>query len=193
MKVYACIMLLSLVLTACGVSRQEQNIREHSVPNGPAAHPVEDVARLPQEANATEQADHLAKIARRVNGVANANCVVLGNTAIVGIDVDGKLERADVGTIKYSVAEAIHKDPDGLNSLVTADADITQRLSEMAADIRAGHPIQGFGLELADIMGRLIPQMSTDTQISENEPQMNKGKPTTNTGQPYTNKNEKAQ
>lgn len=117
MKVYACIMLLSLVLTACGVSRQEQNIREHSVPNGPAAHPVEDVARLPQEANATEQADHLAKIARRVNGVANANCVVLGNTAIVGIDVDGKLERADVGTIKYSVAEAIHKDPDGLNSL----------------------------------------------------------------------------
>lgn len=105
---------------------------------------------------------HLEQLARGVSGVENAHCVIIGNTAIVGIDVDGTLERSRVGTIKYSVAEAFRKDPYGVDAFVTADIDITNRLGEIGADIRNGRPLAGFAEELADIMGRLVPQVPRD-------------------------------
>ncbi|RIX59356.1 YhcN/YlaJ family sporulation lipoprotein [Paenibacillus nanensis] len=105
---------------------------------------------------------HLEQLARGVSGVENAHCVIVGNTAIVGIDVDGNLERSRVGTIKYSVAEAFRKDPYGVDAFVTADIDITNRLAEIGADIRNGRPLAGFAEELADIMGRLVPQVPRD-------------------------------
>lgn len=107
-------------------------------------------------------AARLEQLAMSVEGVNNAHCVVVGQTAVVGIDVDPALERSRVGTIKYSVAEALRKDYDGMNALVTADIDIAQRLGEMGEDIRNGRPIAGFVEEMADIIGRIIPQVPRD-------------------------------
>ncbi|MDP4096956.1 YhcN/YlaJ family sporulation lipoprotein [Paenibacillus sp. P96] len=163
-----------LLLTGCGVSGDRNG--RNTTTGQPTAQQTADktVRKLSGEqkaaapqTNAVVQADHLANLAQRVQGVKNANCVVLGNTAIVGINVDGKLDRSRVGTIKYSVAEALDKDPHGLKTFVTADADINNRLAEMTHDIRNGHPVQGFGNELADIMGRIIPQMSTGKQAPQ--------------------------
>lgn len=105
---------------------------------------------------------HLEELARGIDGVQGAHCVVVGNTAIVGIDVDGALERSRVGTIKYSVSEAFQNDPYGIDALVTADIDIAARLQDIGNDIRDGRPIRGFAEELADIMGRIIPQLPRD-------------------------------
>lgn len=115
---------------------------------------------------------HLEQLARSVDGVKNAHCVVIGNTAVVGIDVEGDLERSRVGTIKYSVAEAFRHDSYGIDALVTADIDITNRLNEIGEDIRNGRPIAGFAEEMADIMGRLIPQFPRDV-IPPDSPQGN--------------------
>ncbi|BBI34697.1 YhcN/YlaJ family sporulation lipoprotein [Cohnella abietis] len=109
--------------------------------------------------NPKKVAAHLEMLARGVNGVKDANCVIFGKYAIVGIDVDEKMERSRVGTIKYSVAEAFRKDPYGIDAVVTADIDLSQRLREMRADIRHGRPLAGFAEELADIVGRVIPQI----------------------------------
>ena len=79
--------------------------------------------------------------------------------SIVGIDVDERMERAEVGTVKYAVAEAFRKDPYGVDALVTADMDLRQRLREIRADIQGGRPIAGFAEEMADIVGRLVPQI----------------------------------
>lgn len=103
-----------------------------------------------------------------MEGVEDANCVILGNTAVVGIDVDGELERARVGTIKYAVAEALRKDPEGIDSIVTADADVTERIKEIGEHIRQGHPISGFASELADMVGRIIPQLPKDVKVRQN-------------------------
>ncbi|WEK53005.1 MAG: YhcN/YlaJ family sporulation lipoprotein [Candidatus Cohnella colombiensis] len=102
---------------------------------------------------------HLEQLALGVPGVKGANCVVFGKYAIVGIDVDEKMERSEVGTLKYSVAEAFLKDPYGVDAIVTADIDLAQRLREIKVDINNGHALTGFANELADIMGRIIPQM----------------------------------
>ncbi|WP_458123441.1 YhcN/YlaJ family sporulation lipoprotein [Paenibacillus sp. Z3-2] len=112
--------------------------------------------------------NHLKALAKQVEGVEDANCVILGNTAVVGIDVDGELERARVGTIKYSVAEALRKDPEGVDSIVTADADVTERIKEIGEHIRQGHPISGFASELADMVGRIIPQLPKDVKVRQN-------------------------
>jgi len=106
-----------------------------------------------------DKAAHLEALAKGVEGVQGANCVVFGKYAIVGIDVDSRMERTQVGTIKYSVAEAFRKDPYGIDALVTADVDMGQRLREIRADVMNGKPISGFADEMADIVGRLIPQI----------------------------------
>ncbi|WP_239617389.1 YhcN/YlaJ family sporulation lipoprotein [Cohnella mopanensis] len=109
--------------------------------------------------NPKKVAAHLESLARGVQGVKSANCVVFGKYAIVGINVDEKMERSRVGTIKYAVAEAFRKDPYGIDAVVTADIDLAQRVREIRADVNNGRPISGFAEELADIVGRIIPQI----------------------------------
>jgi len=106
-----------------------------------------------------EVAAHLEQLAKGVRGVRGANCVVFGNYAVVGIDVDPTMGRTQVGAVKYAVAEAFRKDPYGVDALVTADVDLAQRLREIRADVRQGRPVAGFAEEMADIVGRLVPQM----------------------------------
>lgn len=108
-----------------------------------------------------ERLEHLAE---QFPQVKSAHCVLVGQTAIVGLDVDGALERAKVDTIKYTVAEAIQNDPYGAKAWVTADMDLNQRLKEIAEQVRQGHPVAGFAGELADMIGRMMPQSPMDTK-----------------------------
>lgn len=114
----------------------------------------------------TQQADHLAKLATKVPNVLSATAVVAGPYTVVGIDVDKDLDRSRVGTIKYSVVEALRKDPYGKQAVVVADADVTERLRGMASKIRQGHPIQGVVDELSAIVGRYMPEIP----IQEKQP-----------------------
>ncbi|MBW8348676.1 YhcN/YlaJ family sporulation lipoprotein [Bacillus sp. IITD106] len=104
-----------------------------------------------------QRANHLANLAAGVPNVNGATAVVLGNIAIVGIDVDADVDRSKVGTIKYSVAEGLKHDPQGAGAVVVADPDINARLKEIRRDMAAGKPIQGIMNELSDIVGRIIP------------------------------------
>lgn len=116
-------------------------------------------------------AARLEKLASGIPGVRSARCVILGNTAIIGIDVEEKLERSRVGTLKYSVAEALRKDPYGVDAFVTADMDLSARIREIRGDIDKGRPVAGFAEELADIIGRIVPQMPRDLEPERHEKQ----------------------
>ncbi|MDD9270005.1 YhcN/YlaJ family sporulation lipoprotein [Paenibacillus sp. GCM10023248] len=107
-------------------------------------------------------AEHLESLATSIPQVESAHCVVFGNTAVVGINLRKDMDRAKVGTIKYSVAEALKKDPYGVNAIVTADLDLDQRLRNIRDNMRAGRPITGFAEQMADIMGRAMPQLPRD-------------------------------
>jgi YhcN/YlaJ family sporulation lipoprotein len=129
-----------------------------AAPATPVPGGTDGTGRLPIR-NPQAVARHLEMLARGVRGVNDATCVVFGNYAIVGIDVDAKMDRSRVGTTKYAVAEALRKDPYGVDALVTADMDLSQRLKEIRADVQRGRPIAGFAEELGDIVGRVMPQM----------------------------------
>ncbi|MDR4886643.1 YhcN/YlaJ family sporulation lipoprotein [Fredinandcohnia sp. QZ13] len=115
-----------------------------------------------------EIASHLVELASSVPKVNDATAVVLGKFAVVGIDVDSKLERSRVQTIKYSVAESLQHDPYGANAIVIADADTYERLKQMRKQIEDGRPITGILDELAQIVGRLVPDVPSDLIDNQN-------------------------
>jgi YhcN/YlaJ family sporulation lipoprotein len=158
MKAYgvALLLLLTLAMGSAGCGQKQSapfpsnNRVKTQALNGTATQNID---------NPNKVAAHLEMLARGIAGVKGANCVVFGNYAIVGIDVDEKMERSQVGTLKYAVAEAFRKDPYGINAVVTADVDLAQRLREIRVDVQNGRPLAGFTEELADIVGRLVPQI----------------------------------
>ncbi|THE11145.1 YhcN/YlaJ family sporulation lipoprotein [Bacillus timonensis] len=115
-----------------------------------------------------EIASHLVELASSVPKVNDATAVVLGKFAVVGIDVDSKLERSRVQTIKYSVAESLQHDPYGANAIVIADADTFERLKQMKKQIEDGRPVTGILDELAQIVGRLVPDVPSDIIDNQN-------------------------
>ncbi|HEY9578115.1 MAG TPA: YhcN/YlaJ family sporulation lipoprotein [Pseudobacillus sp.] len=106
-----------------------------------------------------EASRRLAATARTMPGVNDATAVAWGRYAIIGIDVDAHLDRSEVGSIKYTVAEGLENQPHGAQSIVVADPDLYARLKEIGQDIENGQPLQGFANELADIVGRAMPEV----------------------------------
>ncbi|MFS0558598.1 YhcN/YlaJ family sporulation lipoprotein [Brevibacillus sp. 179-C9.3 HS] len=162
----------SLLLTACmSGNNPPANQAEQQPKHATHTQRVQQTAPEPaynQSSQAT--ADRLVQLATRVKRVQNATAMVMGKYAVVGITVDPNLDRPEVGVIKYTVAEALKADPQGANAVVTADPAIVQRLREMGEDIRRGHPVSGISEELADIVGRIMPQLPRSVQPREETP-----------------------
>lgn len=148
---------LVLVLAACNNSNNAQNNEKQSLVNVKNSY-IEDVDRKTGQ----EVSQRLVELATSIPNVHDATAIVIGRYAIVGIDVNSKIERSQVGSIKYSVAESLKEDPYGARAIVVADADTNQRLKEIAEDIEKGRPIQGIMEELADVAGRLMPEIPGD-------------------------------
>lgn len=115
-------------------------------------------------------ANHLAKVAKKVPGVNDALSLVVGPYAIVGIDVEDQLDSSRVGTIKYSVTEALRMDPYGKTAVVVADPDITERVRAMAEKIGEGHPTQAIFDEIASIVARTMPILPKKDHPIESDP-----------------------
>lgn len=123
------------------------------------------------EKDSQDIARHLVEIASAVPDVNDATAIVAGNYAVVGIDVNSELDRSRVGTVKYTVTEALKNDPYGANSVVTADADLVERIREMGKKINQGQPIAGIMNELAAIVNRIMPEAPADLfETTEDEP-----------------------
>jgi YhcN/YlaJ family sporulation lipoprotein len=181
------IVLSTLLVTACNAADQDQTQPFDQTASFDQANPhtqiypdeqyqtdnrilyTQDYAGIREEngnqnQEAQEAADRLVKLATGVEEVNDATAVVIGRWAIVGVDVNAQLDRSKVGSIKYSVAEALKDDPKGAYAIVTADLDTNYRLRQMAKEIREGKPVAGVMDELAAIVGRLMPQIPRNVQ-----------------------------
>lgn len=118
-------------------------------------------------------ANRLVRIALQFPQVKGASAISLGRYTVVGIEVDPKLDRGQVGTLKSSVAEALQEDPQGSNALVTADPDLTQRIRELSEDMANGRPGAGLAEEVAEIAARIAPHPSKEVKRRENNPSPN--------------------
>jgi YhcN/YlaJ family sporulation lipoprotein len=167
------LLLLSILLLAsCSNnwnSAENENRANQNTPLKQVNNSNPNYPRQWDRENDQKRADHLAKLAISVPNVENAQAVVLGPYAVVGIDVNPNIDRSQVDTIKYSVAESLKHDPYGSQAVVVADPDMNARLKEIRMDIQNGQPIQGILNELSDIVGRVMPE--TPNQMEEqNDP-----------------------
>lgn len=163
--------------------REGDHLREEAAPRRPQRQAAEDplveerTRELPRDRwpttneEAQEVAERLSSLATRIDDVNHATAVVVGRWAVVAIDVDAELDRNRVGSIKYTVAEALKEDPLGAYSIVTADPDVTHRIAEMNEEIRDGRPLIGVMDELADIVGRIMPQVPREVPEPEGHPE----------------------
>jgi YhcN/YlaJ family sporulation lipoprotein len=158
MKKFLLITAISLLLTGCSTADKKENANNGNQLVNVKNSYINHVDRK----SGQEISKRLVGLATSIPNVSDATAVVLGKYAIVGIDVNAKIDRSQVGSIKYSVAESLRKDPYGAKAIVVADADTNQRLREIQADIKKGRPIQGIMEELADVAGRLIPEVPGD-------------------------------
>lgn len=153
--------MLAVILLAAGCGRSDDQADE--------ARGAEQQAQSQQGArnlgigNGDTQT-RLEELAKSIPEVKDAKCVILGKTAIVGVTVDPALDRSRVNVIKFSVAEAFRKDPEGINAFVTADMGLGERIRHVREDIRNGKPFAGFAEELGDIIGRVAPQLPRDIE-----------------------------
>lgn len=154
-----CLAAVTILMTGCNADNQaNDNQNGGQQPINVKNSTVENVDRDTGQM----VSQHLVDLASSIPNVNDATAVVLGRYAIVGIDVKDEIERSQVGSIKYSVAESLKKDPHGARAIVVADPDITARLKEIREDIDNGAPVQGIINELADISGRLMPEIPAD-------------------------------
>ncbi|UII57268.1 YhcN/YlaJ family sporulation lipoprotein [Cytobacillus spongiae] len=157
MKKWIPFLLAIVTITGCNGNEQGTDENKQNLINVKNT-AIESVDRQ----SGQEISKHLVDLATSIPSVRDATAVVLGRYAIVGIDVDKDIERSQVGSIKYSVAESLKNDPHGARAIVVADPDINARLKELTADIQNGEPVQGIVNELADISGRLMPEVPAD-------------------------------
>jgi YhcN/YlaJ family sporulation lipoprotein len=169
MRIFVYCILLLFVLVGCNQSPK----------NGASPSPTNDANRQVQVRQTAPQkkeiidsqavSERLEQIATSIPQVESAKCVVFGNTAVVGINLPSEMDRAKVGTIKLSVAEALKKDPYGVDAVVTADVDVAARISKIRDSLREGRPVRGFAEEMAEIIGRIIPQLPRDVNPAPSE------------------------
>lgn len=171
LKFFSVITLILFISTGCQ-NNQPQGNPSSSPSDANRKQQVQKISvddQTKQRENfSSETANRLVQLALKDPNVHDATAVVIGKYAVVGIDVPKDLDASRVGTIKYSVAQTLKSDPQGANALVTADPDLFQRLRDMAASIREGHPVAGIADQLADIVNRIIPQVPK--QVEERKP-----------------------
>jgi YhcN/YlaJ family sporulation lipoprotein len=160
LKIVCMIFLLLSVTIGCSQTPQNGVASSPGTNSGVKVQQVAPPKPVIHDARAV--ADRLERLASSIPMVQSAQCVVFGNTAVVGINVLPELDRSRVGTVKYAVAEALHKDPYGVHAIVTADMDLGQRLRDIRDSVRSGSPITGFADQMADIIGRIMPQLPRD-------------------------------
>ncbi|WP_226534603.1 YhcN/YlaJ family sporulation lipoprotein [Fictibacillus halophilus] len=173
MKTLRIAAVLSAIFVLFGCMNENDDNAQQADKNTPRLTKVNQTAesKKPNQPKGSQEISrHLVGLATGIPGVEDATAVVLGPYAVVGIDVDRKLDNSRVGSIKYSVAEALKNDPNGKNAVVTADPDVVERLRQMGRQIRQGHPIGGIANELAGIVGRLMPQVPHSLQTEKPSP-----------------------
>ncbi|WP_173916598.1 YhcN/YlaJ family sporulation lipoprotein [Halobacillus sp. Marseille-Q1614] len=165
---YLFILFAFAALTACQQQEQESLLQEKE--GSTHMQYVSNSDPVKREKKNTQQiARHLAKLAVEVPDVKDATALVVGNYAVVGIDVDKDLDRSEVGVIKFSTAEALKDDPYGKEAMIIADADGVERIRELGDKMAEGHPVEAITNELSQIVSRYLPEGPIQQTPSDKE------------------------
>lgn len=109
----------------------------------------------------TQKAQDIANVVTRLPGVERAAVLLIGHTALVGVDLRSDISGSKIDTLKFSVKEAVQHSGSGAGyrAVVSADVDTVTRIKKMANGVKQGKPVSSFADEIADILSRLLPEV----------------------------------
>src|SRR5689334_23120136 len=87
------------VLSSCGKPSQNGDFPAQHAQDNNLTEKQMTTPKLRIDQNGAVAA-HLEMLASRIPQVISANCVIFGNTAVVGLNLDGRLDSSRVGIIK---------------------------------------------------------------------------------------------
>ncbi|PKM82831.1 MAG: hypothetical protein CVU89_01435 [Firmicutes bacterium HGW-Firmicutes-14] len=154
----AFILILSVTLMG-GCTAQKKPLPPAPGPTAPDRAPGTEVQPAPRtQAETRDIASDITRTAESVEGVEKAYTVAVGNTVLIGFDLEAGKQELGIAKIKNRVAEKAEADPRIVRAYVSSDPDITARIREISDNIRRGRPVTEYLDEIGEIIQRLTPK-----------------------------------
>lgn len=106
------------------------------------------------QTNANRDADQMATLAARNNGVQDATVVIAGGNAYVALDLDDKIQRNRAETVERAVYNSLSRYANRYNVSITSDADLFGRLRDIGDGVRDGAPLDRYQTDFRDFDNR---------------------------------------
>jgi hypothetical protein len=104
----------------------------------------------------TFTADRLTDLASSVNGVANSRALVVGRTAVLGINLERTVRPQQKGEIIQFVRQRVLvQAPEFQRVHISTDRALNRRIGRIADEIRAGHSLTMFNDDFMDLTKRI--------------------------------------
>lgn len=127
---------------------------------GPAPVPTEPRTAKPEQVQGG-MATRVTKLVDAMPEVKSSSALVVGNVAMVGVDLRDKLTAAKEDTLKTKISADTKKQmPELAQVWITSDPDLFTRIRDLARRIEQGEPITGFFDEISTIGKKLQPKSS---------------------------------
>lgn len=109
--------------------------------------------------NMTQRAEQIAETVAEEDEVDAATCVISGNTALVGIQLDDAHRDRLTDAVKQRIDQKVRQEDQRIRRVVvTADPDLVTRIENMFREIGRGRPITGFSQEIQEMLNRIQPR-----------------------------------
>ncbi|SHH06773.1 YhcN/YlaJ family sporulation lipoprotein [Tepidibacter thalassicus] len=113
----------------------------------------------PLTTNLTNRSNKIASNCNKLSGVNNCTVAISGDTCLVGVDLDKNVEGNLTNDLKNKIKSTCKNTDKNIKKVVvTADADLYERIKRIGQDINSGRPLTGIGNEIQEIIRRVTPR-----------------------------------
>ena len=156
-KMLVMLLVFGLIISSCNLLRRPALPEEGNQPNQPQQS-NDPRQPPPSRGSALEQelASEISVRTEELSGVDNASAIVLGNLALIGLELRDGLDHEHV---KELVSQDIQDNFDEIDDvLVTSDPELMDQIAATADKIAQGRPTQEVFDEIYEIWDRMRPQ-----------------------------------
>jgi hypothetical protein len=106
----------------------------------------------------TFTADRIASLASSVNGIANAQALVVGRTVVLGMNLErGVKPHQKPGLVQYVRQRILVQAPEFQRVHITTDRQLTRRIQRISDELRSGHSLTMFNDDFMDLTRQIPP------------------------------------
>ncbi|WP_058485636.1 YhcN/YlaJ family sporulation lipoprotein [Defluviitalea phaphyphila] len=106
----------------------------------------------------TERASNIAKVINNFEQVDDTTVIIVGNTALIGIDLISGISEEEIGEIKKLIEEKTFLTDTSLKNVsITTSEEMVKRIKEIAKNLREDRKEEGLVDEINSIIRRITP------------------------------------